>query len=375
MSDSTSDEQLGHGLTCFVIGPIGSKLAPLGTDERLKWEDSIQIWEQVFEPACKHFGMQPIRADKISQPGEITEQIFILLRDAEVVIADLTGGNANVMYELGLRHTRDKITLQLGEYERLPFDVNTIRTIQYKRTEAALIDARDSLIAALRVALTSNGSPVTATRVWQDLGPIEPSTLADVSLISQEADVDVEAFEPGAVDIMAEGESAIFRLVELMDETSTRIKEIGTLMEEGGKKVGESDNQGKGFAGRLLIAHEIADSVATPVTALDELSNEYLTRLASLDAAMDYIIGRVETGSEDLDELREYLESIVGMADSAESAGPGLSTFLQSAKGLPKLSKVLAPVSKTLARSVSRILTGTGTITAWRERIKALPGW
>ena len=78
------------------------------------------MWENVFEPACQRFGMQPLRADKLPQPGEITDQVFGLLRDADVVIADLTGGNANVMYELGLRHTKDKLTVHIGEYERLP---------------------------------------------------------------------------------------------------------------------------------------------------------------------------------------------------------------------------------------------------------------
>ena len=136
-----------------MIGPIGTRFAPHGTDDRLKYENGIQTWEHVFEPACQRFGMQPLRADKLAQPGEITEQVFALLRDVDVVIADLTGGNANVMYELGLRHTRDMITLQIGEYERLPFDVNTIRTIQFRRTEAGLMDARESLVEALHASL------------------------------------------------------------------------------------------------------------------------------------------------------------------------------------------------------------------------------
>ena len=67
-----------------------------------------------------------MRADGLLRAGEITEQVFRRLRDDDVVIADLTGANPNVMYELGLRHTREKVTLQVGEYGRLPFDVNVI---------------------------------------------------------------------------------------------------------------------------------------------------------------------------------------------------------------------------------------------------------
>ena len=39
------------------------------------------------------------------------------------MIADLTQANPNVMYELGLRHTQKKLTIQIGEAGRLPFDV------------------------------------------------------------------------------------------------------------------------------------------------------------------------------------------------------------------------------------------------------------
>jgi hypothetical protein len=157
------DKRLGAGRTCFVIGPIGSKLAAIGTAGRAAYEESIRIWEKVLEPACAHFDLAPVRADRIAQPGEITAQIFEWLRDADVVIADVSGGNANVMYELGLRHTRDRPTVQIGEYERLPFDVNVIRTIQFTRTEAGLLDLRGELIEALRAALLGGATRLTPT--------------------------------------------------------------------------------------------------------------------------------------------------------------------------------------------------------------------
>jgi hypothetical protein len=72
----------------------------------------------------------------MSRQGEIPEQVVRELRDADVVIADPTDADPNVMHELGLRHTTDKLTIQIGERGRLPFDVSTIRTIQFVRTES-----------------------------------------------------------------------------------------------------------------------------------------------------------------------------------------------------------------------------------------------
>lgn len=84
-------------VTCFVIGPIGDRLAVQGSEERLRYEAAIHTLENVIEPACSNFGLEPVRADRIAQPGEITDQIFRHLRDDDVVIVDVTGGNPNVM--------------------------------------------------------------------------------------------------------------------------------------------------------------------------------------------------------------------------------------------------------------------------------------
>jgi hypothetical protein len=94
------DIQLGNGKTCFIVGPIGDRLEPAGTPGKLRYENAAQMWELVFEPACAVFGLTPIRADKIAEYGDIPEQVFTYLRDADIVIADLTGGNANVSMNL-----------------------------------------------------------------------------------------------------------------------------------------------------------------------------------------------------------------------------------------------------------------------------------
>lgn len=156
---------------CFVIGPIGSRDADPSSPERRAYEAGLEVLEQVIEPACKTLSIVPLRADRLSRPGEITEQVCRLVRDADVVIADLTGANANVMYELGLRHTRDLLTIQLGEAEKLPFDIAHIRTIMFQRTPDGLRRASSELLAALRSGLTGSYDPVTATRLWLEVWP------------------------------------------------------------------------------------------------------------------------------------------------------------------------------------------------------------
>jgi hypothetical protein len=92
-------------IRAFIIGPTGDKDAESGSPARLVFEEAVQVLEEVVLPARTALGIEAARADQNRRSGEIPEQICRLLRDSEVVVADLTGANPNVMYELRLRHT------------------------------------------------------------------------------------------------------------------------------------------------------------------------------------------------------------------------------------------------------------------------------
>lgn len=108
---------------CFVISPIG----PESSDIRRRAD---QILKHVISPAVDACGFEAIRADQISEPGLITTQVIQHIIDDPLVIADLTGSNANVFYELAIRHAIRKPLVQIIQKdEKIPFDVAGMRTI------------------------------------------------------------------------------------------------------------------------------------------------------------------------------------------------------------------------------------------------------
>lgn len=367
------DKELGDSLTCFIVSPIGNRLDPIGTPGRVGYEDNLQMWAEVLEPACDVFGLKAIRADRIAETGEITEQIFQYLRDADVVIADLSGANPNVMYELGLRHTRDKLTIQIGEYGRLPFDVNTIRTIQFQRTEAGRIEARNSLIEALRTGLLGNGSPVAATRVWNEPESIGAESIALAVERSHAVDeVDEDVDEPGVVDMLAEGEAAIEEVSTTLAEMTGITKQIGQLMTESTERIHESDSKKKGFAGRVVVARELASSLAEPTSLFEEQANDYLGSVGKLDAMVNFILDRMEENPTEAEEGQPFLQSTRELVDAVDEIAVNLAKFREGAVGLRKLARDLAPASKTIERSLNRFIQGNTTISGWRGRIDPL---
>lgn len=125
--------------SCFIITPIGAN----GSAIRRKIDGVI---DEVIEPVLTELGYELIVSHRISDSGLMTNKIIKGVYESDLVIANLTGNNPNVMYEVALRHASAKpiihITENIGE---LPFDINDQRTIEYMDDMAGAFKLKDDL--------------------------------------------------------------------------------------------------------------------------------------------------------------------------------------------------------------------------------------
>lgn len=114
---------------CFVLMPFGTK-----PDSGGRMLDFDTIYSGMIRPAIEEAGLRPIRADEEKAGGIIHKPMFERLILCEYAVADLTTANANVFYELGIRHAvRPWSTVLLfAEGTRLPFDIKPVRAMPYK---------------------------------------------------------------------------------------------------------------------------------------------------------------------------------------------------------------------------------------------------
>jgi hypothetical protein len=131
---------------CFVDMPFGRKTDPHGGAEI----DFDQIYQQAIQPAIADAGLCSIRGDREETGGIIHQAMFARLLLSEFVIADLTTANANVFYELGVRHaarpyTTIPIFATTGE---IPFDVNMVRAVPYELKKGKLTKKRAAKLRA-----------------------------------------------------------------------------------------------------------------------------------------------------------------------------------------------------------------------------------
>jgi hypothetical protein len=108
--------------------------------------------------AADSVGLKSFRADSILAPGSIIDQIFESIAKSGLVIADLTGRNQNVMYELGIAHSMGKETLILSrDLEDVPFDVRSRRILTYTLSAKGRHDLMRQLTEAFRLYLKKRG--------------------------------------------------------------------------------------------------------------------------------------------------------------------------------------------------------------------------
>jgi hypothetical protein len=109
------------GDTCFVMMPFAD---PLG-----------KHYELIYKPAIEKAKLSAVRADSdIFGTGKIIDQILVGISGAKVLVAELTGRNPNVFYELGVAHALKKpVVLVSADEQDVPFDVKHIRVITYDK--------------------------------------------------------------------------------------------------------------------------------------------------------------------------------------------------------------------------------------------------
>lgn len=136
---------------CFIITPIGSDAS-----ETRRAADGLTA--AVLKPILKKYGYDVLVAHEITTSGSITNQVIELILSSELVVANLTELNPNVMYELAVRHCTALPVITVAQQGTvLPFDISDERTVFYRNDMHGVIDLQKRLDDAVKAAAGVEG--------------------------------------------------------------------------------------------------------------------------------------------------------------------------------------------------------------------------
>jgi len=150
---------------CFVLMPFGRKMDAAG-----RVTDFDAVYRKLIAPAVQQAGLEPIRADEEKIGGTIHKPMFERLMLCHYAVADITGANPNVFYELGIRHAlRPRSTVILfREGTVLPFDIVLVRGISYKTDDAGEpVEAEAAIGAMVKQLAAARENPHPDSPIFQ----------------------------------------------------------------------------------------------------------------------------------------------------------------------------------------------------------------
>lgn len=135
-------EKVQEGL-CFVLMPFKDELS--------------SIYEDVIKPVVMQgHDLRCLRADNIYGTTPVIQDIWTYIQRARILIADLTGKNPNVFYELGLAHAINKDVILISQnLDDLPFDLRHRRCILYEDSVAGSKNLETALYKNIEAVLSS----------------------------------------------------------------------------------------------------------------------------------------------------------------------------------------------------------------------------
>ncbi|GAH33012.1 unnamed protein product, partial [marine sediment metagenome] len=152
---------------CLVLMPFGEEI------------DAIYIG--AIAPGVEDAGLSPVRADDLRQDPFIPRDIWRAIHEAEMIIADVTGNNPNVLWELGVAHGRHRpvimLTQSIGD---LPFDLMSVRAVPYSRDRHGLERLRMELPEEIRAALRESRG-----LLWDMLSPLDALALEPCYIVAR----------------------------------------------------------------------------------------------------------------------------------------------------------------------------------------------
>ena len=147
MSPNSASEK-----SCFVMTPHRERFTT--------------VIETAIRPAVESTNLRCVVSQDSVGPGKIPDQIADDIGRATMCIADLTGNNRNVIYEVAIAHERKKpvILITSGSLDDIPYDLHQFRTFTYDDNDSGLAKLRRTLVRSIGEALETPGPPTELLR-------------------------------------------------------------------------------------------------------------------------------------------------------------------------------------------------------------------
>lgn len=339
----------------------------------------IMPFKDEFFEVYEMLKMEFIDSFEFSNAGDEGNQQNVLkdviqpIYEADVIIADLTGLNPNVMYELGLAHSFNKktITITQDDLSTLPFDLKQYRAKDYsthfKKFAELIVYLKTNLNGAVDNSV-SYSNPV------KDF--LELTGEKDVSWFSDTKDSIVlpDESDKGFLDFLADIESNTDKLTKNLNEINSDINEMTKGVEHSTSEINRVKTTGG--SGTAAFVRKETKNAAKIIETFDKKLKEHNANLVSLWNEIEKnTLGLIEnpysSKSGNRESLIIYLKSLYNMKSSATSCAESVNVLRQTMRNNMGIERTMNQAIRFVDEDLSSFINFTDMLGASVEKILA----
>jgi hypothetical protein len=330
--------------TAFVIMPFDAELN--------------EVYSEFIVPTLEETGYSVRRADDLYGQKNILRDVVEWISKSDLIIADLTGLNPNVFYELGVAHALLRpVILMAQSIDEIPFDLRPYRVITYNTHFARIASAREALrqtaLGAIRGELEW-GNPVSDFASTGRLISRTPS-ISSESAASVE---DEEEGDRGLLDHRVAMEEGFGELKEIINTVSEATSAIGERTKGYAERFVRANAQGSGSASAVrYIANEYGRELGEYGEKLSAANDSYERVARDAQNSIEFIISNATINSEgNARDILEFVEILGGVEKAAAGALESYIGMRESLKSVEGIEKSMTRAAKVVGREVERLI-------------------
>ena len=322
-------------------------------------EEVDDVYEHFMKPLLEDVGFSVDRADDIDSQQNILRDILERIDKSELIIADLTNGNPNVFYELGLAHAlRKPVILLTQDIEGVPFDLKSYRLLEYSTHFYKIRDAKEKLTRYADGFLKKSiqfGSPVTDFLPPATPFPPDERDRSEEEDIGPDQAATADEDERGFLDHLIAINDGYNRITEIVEGVGGDLEEM-TLSTNATTdeftRIGANPSSSSPAAARHT-SRKLATQIGRFASKLKKANAEYSSIAQETENSLEFVVSfqqeQLDSNDPDVDEQLDSLRSLqTAVTDGRDS----LLTLADIMDSLPRIERRL---NREVARASDEI--------------------
>jgi len=328
--------------------------------------DFDEVYDKFIAQALRESGYEVRRADDVLSQQNILRDVVNGIAFSHIVVADVTGSNPNVYYELGIAHTLERpVIILTQDMDELPFDLRSYRVIPYDTHFTQIERAKKQLICLAteaRVGKIPFGNPV------KDFLANNESTS---SIIETKMDYDDEG-QAGLLDHLIEMQDGFSRLTAIMNEIAKETKDIGQKTQDFNSRM--SDITAMRDSDMPRQAHKVirvfAGDLDSYAKFLSERNDEYRKVLVTAGSSLEIIVEAQRGQQANPKQIREFLGAMTTIESSCQKGKVAFASTANTIRSIPNIERSFNRASQGTVRQLERLVDNIEQTLAVASRAK-----